>query len=62
MVITIEELYAMKDKAVEELRSAQAKISVVDELIKLAEAKELPKSEEEQIEYTTEPVEYTAEV
>lgn len=40
MYITIEELKAMQEKCIEEKRSIDARLSVLDELIKLAENKE----------------------
>lgn len=40
MYITIEELKAMQEKCIEEKRSIDARLSVLDELISLAENKE----------------------
>lgn len=46
MFLTIEELYAFKEKYEEEIAELQRKKSVVDEFIAFAEAKEVDKSEE----------------
>jgi hypothetical protein len=54
MYITIEELYSMKEQYFEELRACQAKISVVEDLIKVAEDKEPVKREEDFQAETTE--------
>lgn len=56
MFLTIEELYAFKNKYEEEIAELQRKKSVVDEFIAFAESKENVKSDEE-----TEEVEETAE-
>ena len=45
MCLTIEELYALREQYVEELKKAQAKVTVISDLIKLAEDKEPVKSE-----------------
>lgn len=54
MFITVEEMYALKasyEKAIIEL---EMKKSVVDEFIAIAEAKELPKVDEEEVAYGNE--------
>lgn len=47
MFLTIEELYAFKNKYEEEIAELQRKKSVVDEFIAFAESKENVKSDEE---------------
>ena len=48
MFLTIEELYAFKEKYEAEIAELNRKKAVVDELIAFAEAKELVKSDEEE--------------
>ena len=48
MFLTIEELYAFKEKYEEQIAELNRKKAVVDEFIAFAEAKEVVKSEEEE--------------
>lgn len=48
MFLTIEELYAFKEKYEAEIAELNRKKAVVDEFIAFAEAKEVVKSEEEE--------------
>lgn len=48
MFLTIDELYAFKEKYEAEIAELNRKKAVVDELIAFAEAKELVKSDEEE--------------
>jgi hypothetical protein len=59
MCITIDELYAMKEQYLSELRAVEAKIAVVGDLIAVASAKVEVKSEEPEVE--AELVETTVE-
>ena len=45
MVLTIEELYALKEQYVDELNKAQAKVAVICDLVKMAESKEPVKTD-----------------
>lgn len=54
MFLTIEELYAFKEKYESEIKELERKKAVVDEFIIFAEAKETVKSEEEEVETETE--------
>lgn len=56
MFLTIEELYALREQYVDELNKAKAKVSVISDLIKLAEDKEPVKSEGEGEEEVSEEV------
>lgn len=49
MFLTIEELYAFKEKYESEIKELERKKSVVDEFIAFAEAKEVVKSDEEEL-------------
>ena len=56
MFLTIEELYALREQYVDELNKEKAKVSVISDLIKLAEDKEPVKSEGEGEEEVSEEV------
>jgi hypothetical protein len=60
MFLTIEELYAFKEKYESEIKELERKKSVVDEFIAFAEAKEVVKSDEELVEETIETEEIVA--
>lgn len=61
MFLTIEELYAFKEKYESEIKELERKKAVVDEFILFAEAKETVKSEEEvETETEVEETEVTA--
>lgn len=49
MFLTIEELYAFKEKYESEIKELERKKAVVDEFIAFAEAKEVAKSDEEEL-------------
>lgn len=49
MFLTIEELYAFKEKYESEIKELERKKSVVDEFIAFAETKEVVKSDEEEL-------------
>jgi hypothetical protein len=49
MFLTIEELYAFKEKYESEIKELERKKAVVDEFIAFAEAKEVVKSDEEEL-------------
>ena len=54
MFLTIEELYAFKEKYESEIKELERKKAVVDEFIAYAETKEVVKSDEEETVETTE--------